>query len=158
MPPYTQFTVTHDYNHPPARLYRAWVDADEFARWAWGGTKHNPTAECDVRVGGHYRCYIDNTNRDEWPTARTGMLGFYTRVEPDRALAYTVHWDAWVGYNVGVTDCPDEHITIEFELRPDGCRVSYTHMGIPDDETTLKAHEQATRDVLAFLAKHLDCA
>jgi uncharacterized protein YndB with AHSA1/START domain len=145
--------IEREYAAPPERLFRAFVDPDEVATWMWVGMGSNPRAEIDLRVGGRYRIVIDDPD-DSWPGTERAMEGVFIEIIPDRRLAYTLHWDAFVGYNAPGMHVLDEAVIVDFEPTDTGTRVVLQHVGIPDDGMSAAAHAEgigAGLDMLATL-------
>ncbi|MDC1141912.1 SRPBCC domain-containing protein [Planctomycetota bacterium] len=156
---YTAYTIEIPFNQSCARLFQAFTTPKDMEVWCWADLGQNAKARADLRVGGFWSVYCDNAFKSErFNNDRAGCMGFYTDIQPSKRLAYTLHWDADVFYNLGKTDCPDEFISIEFIPDGDGCLLKYTHGGIPDIEVAAAEHEKGTRYTLAYLQKFLDGA
>ena len=76
-------------------------------------------------------------------------------IDGPHRLVHTVHWDAPVGYNEPGMHPIDEVLIIEIEPHEDGCRLRYTHLGIPDDGMSAAEHERSVRATLDVLARRL---
>lgn len=150
----TEMQIVRMFDAPIERIYRAFTEPSDLARWIWGAEVKNAVAEVDLRVGGAYSIYIDNPWQEQDGRERAGMLGLFVVVQPDRRLVYTLHWDADVVYNRGDAVVPDEVVDVTFESEGPGTRVVFRHMGIPDDGHAAPEHKRAvesTFDVLAAL-------
>ena len=132
----TSYTIERDYPVPADRLFQAFVDPKDLEVWVWAGPKPDLVATVDLRVGGTY--------------AITGFRGIVVDVVPHRRLVHTVHWDADVGY-----ESIDEVLVIDVEEAGEGCRLRYTHLGIPDDGQSAAEHERSVRITLDYLEKYL---
>ena len=78
---------------PREAAFRAWIDADQLARW-WGPREFTSTCQTDPRPGGAYRIVMHGSDGVEYP-----LKGIYREfVEPER-LVMTVdlseHPDHW---------------------------------------------------------------
>ena len=75
---------------PPERIFAAWTDPEVLRRW-WAAQADWTCADAstDVRVGGHYRLSM----RDSDGVIRS-VAGEYIEVEPPRRLKYSWAWDA----------------------------------------------------------------
>lgn len=114
------------------------------AAWMWAGDAKNCVAESDLRVGGRYSVYIDSdATAAGWHTDRIGRLGIYTEIAPEERLAYTLHWDAPVGYNQRGGVVTDEVMLVRFRSDGDACVVELRHVGIPDDGVSAVEHGKA---------------
>ena len=76
--------IARTFAAPPARLYRAWTDAAEMARWYSPGEEMTLTIDAlDVRVGGRYQATFGRSG--EVPFVESGE---YREVVPDRRLVF----------------------------------------------------------------------
>ena len=147
--------IVRTFNHPAERLFKAWTDPQDLGTWMWNPYDRNLDVEVDLRVGGRYRIYTDAPPDQGKPGDRWGMVGFYTEVVTNKRLAYTLHWDAPVGYNEPGMNPLDEVLVCEFQLDGEGSLLKYTHMGIPDDGGSAAEHERSVRETLDLLEAHL---
>lgn len=87
-PDYRELVITRVFDAPRELVFRAWTDAEQFARW-WGKTGMTVTsATRDARPGGGHRtCIRSAEGRDHWAS---GV--FREVVEPER-LVFTFAWD-----------------------------------------------------------------
>jgi len=151
-----QFTIERLFKGvTPERVWDAWTDPEQAARWMWGGMTKNGWAEIDLRVGGAYRVYSEVEGGRHEGTGWSGMLGFFAVVEPHARLIYTGHWDANVFYNQDGKLAPDEIIDVTFEAVGDDTKVTVSHRGIPDIGDAAKHHEIGFKDTLNHLEKLL---
>lgn len=149
----TQVYARRRFAASPARLWRAFTDPVEMARWMWGGYMDNCVAEVDLRVGGGYRVYADsNATEHGWGTNRIGRLGIYIDIVPNVRLVYTLHWDAPVGYNQRDGVVTDEVMVIGFAADGGGTLVEIRHLGIADDGVSAIEHGRGLGEELDTLA------
>ncbi len=140
----TQVYASRRFGAPASRLWRAFTDPGDMAAWMWTGHAQNCVAESDLRIGGSYSVYTDsNATADGWHTDRIGRLGIYVDIVPEERLAYTLHWDAPVGYNQRGDAVPDEVMLVSFRPGGDTCVVELRHLGIPDDGVSAVEHGKA---------------
>jgi uncharacterized protein YndB with AHSA1/START domain len=121
----------------PARLFRAWTDPTELARW-WGpkGVRCSHT-EIDLVVGGSY--VIDNV----LPTgAVIRITGKFLEIDPPEKLAFS-----WA-----VDDREHSIVTVRFRAAGDATDVVVTHERIADAETRA-SHEAGWNGCLDGLAR-----
>ena len=150
----TQVYASRRFAAPISRLWRAFTDPGDMAAWMWTGHAENCVAESDLRIGGSYSVYTDsNATADGWHTDRIGRLGIYVDIVPEERLAYTLHWDAPVGYNQRGDAAPDEVMLVTFRPHGDSCVVELRHLGIPDDGVSAKEHGKALAAEFESLAR-----
>ena len=78
--------LTRVFDAPRERIYKAFTDSDEFARWYGpvGFPASRDTVEFDARVGGLQR-FVMVSEAD--PSVRTGFTGSFSEVVDNRLLA-----------------------------------------------------------------------
>lgn len=88
--------VTQVFDAPRERLYQAFTDPDQLARWYGpdGFPVSRETVEIDPRVGGAMR-FTMVAAAD--PSMRTGTTGRFTEVVENELLAWTQEWDGIPG-------------------------------------------------------------
>ena len=86
----------HVFDAPPERLYRAFTDPDQFARWYGpvGFPALRDTVELEPRIGGGQRFVM--VGEDD-PGLRTGFDGRFTEVVENALLASSGSWDGIPG-------------------------------------------------------------
>jgi uncharacterized protein YndB with AHSA1/START domain len=88
--------ITHVFDAPPERVYRAFTDSAEFARW-YGppGFPVDPeTVELDARVGGRQQFVM--VSEDD-PSMRTAFDGHLVEVVENALLSSRGEWDGIPG-------------------------------------------------------------
>lgn len=153
-PDATRVCARRRFATSPERLWRAFTVAADMASWMWGAHARNCIADSDLRVGGRYSVYTDsNATADGWPSDRIGRLGLYVEIVPERRLAYTVHWDAPMGYNQGNAVVSDEVFLVSFAADGEGTLVEIEHMGIPAEGGANLEHGRGLAEELDHLAR-----
>ncbi|SDS80943.1 Uncharacterized conserved protein YndB, AHSA1/START domain [Jiangella sp. DSM 45060] len=120
----------------PARVWRAWTDPSELARWYWPAS-FAPTCDVDLRVGGRFRI----------ASAAAGMAvsGEFAAVEPPARLVHTWRWDG---------EDAETLVTVEFLAGADGgTDVVVTHERFTDPGESAN-HAQGWNDCLARLVAY----
>ena len=99
-------TIKRRLNAPPAKVYAAWTDPAQLARW-FGPAETVPgsvKAELDVRVGGCFRASF--TYNDEYHE----VGGVYREVVPNQKLVFTWAWHS----------TPERESLVTITIKPDG--------------------------------------
>ena len=75
-------TIHRTFSASPARVWDAFVMADQAPLWMWGANAANPSAKIDLRVGGRYRIEMDAPpgKEDDWHSPRWAMSGVYVLI------------------------------------------------------------------------------
>ena len=145
-------TLTRIVNAPRERVWQAWTDADELARWFWP-QRLAPACRMNPREGGSWRITSDALGIE--------ASGEFTGIEPLKRLDYTWRWN----------DEDDEtHVTVILEdavatedaepsdaaWPPDARATSVTvvHTGFPTAESA-DEHEVGWSDCLDRLPEAL---
>ena len=110
--------VTRLLDAPPAAVYRAFIDAGEFARWYGppGFPVRQDSVEVDARINGVHRFTMVS---EADPAMRTGFTGRFTEVIPGVVLASSGTWDGIPG-----VDGPwPSNLRVEFHAEGDKTRL-----------------------------------
>ena len=88
--------VTRVLDAPPERVYQAFTDPDQFARWYGpvGFPVHRGTVEVDAQVGGRQRFEMVS---EADPSMRTGFDGRFDEVVQNELLSSRGAWDGIPG-------------------------------------------------------------
>lgn len=130
---------------PIDRVFRALSEPGDLERWMWGSIGSDVRATVDVRKGGRYRISTSRPDGQTW-----AMTGTYTEVVPDRKIAFTVVWEAPMGY-----EPIDEAVTVELVERGGETTVVFRHDGAFEAKAR-DVHAQGWSDVLDTLKQHLE--
>lgn len=132
-------TLVRTVDAPRERVFRAWTDPTELARW-WWPPRFQTTYEIDLRVGGVY-------SFRSIPLPDIGVLavsGTFLEVDPPARLVYTWRWE-------GTTD-PATRVVVEFSDHGAQTEITITHSGFPDEQDRAN-HAQGWNDCLARLVE-----
>lgn len=121
---------------PRERVFAAWLDPVQLARFMRPSDVRETTAVVDARVGGSFRIVMRHGRGDaeHW--------GEYLAIEPPSLLSFT-----WIS---GSTDLRPTTVTIEFLEHARGTEVILTHRGLPD--RSFEAHEKGWTTIAEHLA------
>lgn len=137
--------VRRQFEAPLRRLWEAWSDAEQLARWSWGSIGRSTRAEVDFRVGGSLRVETRRADGTTW-----SFSGTYTEIKGGARIAHTLAWHAPMGY----PESP-EVLAAEFAGGGRGCTVELIHTGVPDEKSA-EVHRKGWIDVLDTLAAHVE--
>jgi uncharacterized protein YndB with AHSA1/START domain len=120
-----QFTLVHDYDASPARVFAAWSDPELKARWFVGPENWAPVERrCDFRVGG------EELLHGRFPGGNdTVFSARYHLIEADARLVYV--YDMRLGgrhHSVSLA-------TVEFAPKADGTQLRFTEQVVFVDGT-----------------------
>ncbi|HEX3347122.1 MAG TPA: SRPBCC domain-containing protein [Acetobacteraceae bacterium] len=131
-------TLVRRIKAPPARVYAAWTQPANMAKW-WG-PDGGPvlSAEADARPGGRFRVVFESLNGE-----RHDCRGVYREVEPERRLVFTWSW----------ISTPERESLVTVELRPiaDGTELTLIHAQFYD-EAARDGHRRGWSGALDKLA------
>jgi uncharacterized protein YndB with AHSA1/START domain len=138
----TRLRVSQSIRATPERLFRAWTDPEQLARW-WRMDGPGWTfagASIDLRVGGEYR--IAMTAPDG---ATHTAIGVYREVDPPTRLAFTWEWED-PAHRVG-----DTLVVVEIKrTSATTSDVVLTHEGFAD-ASRIPGHEKGWTQLLRLL-------
>src|SRR5262245_4428483 len=116
-----EFTVTHAFDHPPERVFDAWLDPAVARRFLFATpTGQMIRAEADARVGGRF-VFVDR-RPDMGDVEHTGE---YQEIDRPRRLVFTFGVPA---FNPDFT-----RVEVEITPTPAGCDVRLTQRDTPDE-------------------------
>ena len=130
--------IERTFDAPIDLIWAMWTEAEHFAKWYGPAGARIPTADMDVRVGGHRHIAMEM----ETPGGLMQMffVGEYREIVEKTRLVYTESMaDAdgnpvtaeQMGMPVGTP--METSIEVEFEDLGDRTRMTMTHFGVPAD-------------------------
>lgn len=137
-------SITRVFNAPREKIFRAWTDADQIAKWFAPEGLSVPTAEVDATVGGQYRIAMAPPGGNPWFVA-----GTYREVKAPEKLVFTWQWEQPTDVDAGET-----LVTVEFNERGGATEVVLTHEHLVSEEEKVK-HEKGWMGCLQQLEKVL---
>lgn len=146
--------IVRTFNGPVERVFKAWTNPQDLAKWMWSPYDRNMEVEVDLRVGGRYRIYTEAPPDQRDFGDRWGMVGLYTEIVANKRLGYTLHWDAPVGYNQNGGLVLDEVVQVDFAPRGEKTELRYLHLGVPDQQSAA-AHTKGIQHTLGVLDEML---
>jgi|SRR5579863_3307720 len=142
--PETTLKIRRTFQAPRERVFRAWTDAIELARWFAPSAEYSThVPELDLKVGGKYKVEMHHKGGN---VNKVG--GTYREIVPPEKIVFTWRWE----------NDPSAHeslVTIEFlDLGP-ATEVLLTHVQLPDAEQRDK-HLQGWIGCLTRLAEYVE--
>ena len=121
-------TLKRRLKAPPAKVYAAWTDPAQIARW-WGPkqTDEVTKAEIDLRVGGGFRIVFRDGDEEN------DVSGVYREVMPVAKLVFTWAWRS----------TPERESLVTVALAPDGAGtlMTFTHEQFFDEAARDRHHQ-----------------
>jgi uncharacterized protein YndB with AHSA1/START domain len=113
-------TIKRRFKAPPAKVFAAWTDPEKMKRWMGPGAMTGQLAECDARVGGHYRWVMKSPDGELFDVG-----GTYREIVPGEKLVFTWAWKS----------APENESIVTVLLKPDGdgTLLTLTHEQFFDD-------------------------
>jgi uncharacterized protein YndB with AHSA1/START domain len=109
------------FRAPPARVYKAFLDADAMAKWLPPNGFTCKVHHLDAKVGGGYKMSFTNFSTG----ASHSFGGNYLELVPNERLRYTDQFDD--------PNLPGElHVTIKLQKVSVGTEVHIEQTGVPD--------------------------
>lgn len=141
-PTHATFTVERSYALPPERVFSAWSDPSEKARWfASPGASH----QLDFRVGG-----TETTQGEQSDSSTLTFTSTYQVIHPAELIVYSSTLSS------GDTLSTISVTTVEFLAEDGGTRQVLTEYGVFLHETELPEwRERGTRTWLDHLTSYL---
>jgi uncharacterized protein YndB with AHSA1/START domain len=121
--PETTLQLKRTYSATRERVFRAWTNAQELARWFHPPGEYSTVVpELDLRVGGKYRVEMHHKGGN---VHRLG--GTYQEIKPPEKLVFTWGW-------AGEGGPEDTLVTVEFHDLGNATEVTLTHAKLPSVE------------------------
>lgn len=132
-------TLQRRLNASPAKVYGAWTDPAQIAKWWHPASNRVVHAEADVRVGGRFRVIMRTPDGEEHDVS-----GVYREVVPDEKLVFTWAWRS----------APERESLVTVRLRRDGeaTLLTLTHEQF-DDDAARDSHRSGWSDALDWLER-----
>lgn len=97
-------TLKRRIEAPPEKVFAAWTQPQQLARWMGPAETQRIEATVDLRVGGRYR--IDMIMKDD----RHDVSGVYREIIPNEKLVFTWAWKS----------TPERESLVTITCKPDG--------------------------------------
>jgi uncharacterized protein YndB with AHSA1/START domain len=114
-------TLRRHLKAPPAKVFAAWIDPEKVKAWMGPGEIKLLHAECDPRVGGHYRWLMRGPSGEDHD-----IRGVYREFVANEKLVFTWAWQT----------TPERESIVTVLLKPDGTGtlLTLTHEQFFDEE------------------------
>lgn len=126
----------------PARVWQAWTEPEQLARWFGPAEIERIEAVADVRPGGQYDIVM---HQGDGGRHRVG--GTYIEVSPPTRLVFTWAWHS--------TPERESRVTVEFTAIAEGTALKLVHERFHDNETAQR-HAEGWCSSLVKLAALVD--
>ena len=103
---------------PRERVFRAWTDATEIAKWFGPEGFSNTVHVMDVRAGGAYRMTMQG------PDGAHTVSGVFREIVSPERIVMTWQWEGAPWESV---------VTVELKEADGGTELTLTHSGFPDE-------------------------
>ena len=111
--------VQHRFAQSAERVFDAWLDVDKARRFFFATPQGTMVrAEMDARVGGEF-LFVDRRGDED-----AEHVGRFLVIERPRRLVFE--------FAVGTPRSPYTKVTVDIEPLTDGCQVTLTHEGVPE--------------------------
>jgi uncharacterized protein YndB with AHSA1/START domain len=133
-------TLKRRLNAAPEKVYAAWTEPAQIARWFGPEQIVSVDAEADVRVGGRYRIIMHTADEDH------DVSGVYRQVVPNEKLVFTWAWKS----------TPERESLVTLTFKPDGTGTILTLLHEQFfDEAARDRHQHGWTGVLDKLERFL---
>lgn len=140
----TALRVTCHIAAPPMKVYEAWTQADQIARWFVPDPSSTCTVQTlDLKVGGILRLTLTD------PDGAHVAHGVFTQLDPPARLAFTWQWETSQNER-GVTQ-----VTLDFHPDGDETRFVLTHEKL-SGIVSRDLHAEGWGTCVASLATYLE--
>jgi uncharacterized protein YndB with AHSA1/START domain len=131
------------YQAPRERVFRAWTDPKELARWFHPSAEYSTVIpELDFRVGGKYRLEMHHKGGNVHK-----LFGTYREIKPPERVAFTWSWDS-------DPNKTESLVTVEFRDLGAATEIMLSHELLPNAEERGK-HEHGWTGCMEQLANYL---
>lgn len=140
----TTLVLTRHFDAPPARVFDAWMNHDEFQAWIGVEGARCTVPLFEARVGGRYAIDLQLSNGDITPVA-----GEFREIEAPRRIVFTWGWNG--------DPKRQSLITVTFAPRNGGTEMTLRQEGLGSVETR-DGHGAGWNSTFNKLAAHLSGA
>lgn len=144
-----ELVLTRVFHAPRELVFRAWTEAEHWARWFGPHGSTLPFCRLDARPGGtlHYQHHFPDYP-DVW------IRGTYTEVAPPERVSFTVWFSDEGGGRVERPGFPPEmSITVHFSEHPRGTLVTIHHAGLVTDQGEVQGWTESLDRLASLLAE-----
>lgn len=113
-------TIKRRFRAPPAKVFAAWTNPQELAKWMGPSGTVAVTAEADLQAGGRYHIRI------VVPGDEHNVSGVYREIVPNEKLVFTWAWRS--------TPERESLVTIALKADGDGTLMTFTHEQFFDEK------------------------
>jgi uncharacterized protein YndB with AHSA1/START domain len=141
--PETTLKLKRTFPAPRERVFRAWTDARELARWFAPSPEYSTKVpELELKVGGKYKVEMHHKGGNVHSVG-----GTYREIKPPEKLVFTWRWE-------NDPSASESLVTIEFLDWGPSTEVQLSHERLPNAEQREK-HAQGWNGCLAQLEQYV---
>jgi len=142
--PDTSLTVRRTFQAPREKVFRAWTNAQELARWFAPSAEYSTKVpELDLKVGGKYKVEMHHKSGNVHT-----VEGTYREIKPPEKIAFTWRWESDAA-------AQESLVTIEFLDLGSATELLLTHVQLPSIEEREK-HTHGWNGCLEQLARFVE--
>lgn len=120
-------TLSRRFAAPRERVFAAWTEQEQVARWFGPEDVTCTIHEWDIREGGRFSLTMRDADGDDMP-----LSGVFREISPPERLVYTWTWGA------GGMAGRETVLTLDFEADGDETLLHLRHSLLPDEDWTQK--------------------
>ncbi|MDX1611654.1 MAG: SRPBCC domain-containing protein [Candidatus Thermoplasmatota archaeon] len=145
----TSLTVERTIQAPIERVFRAFTDPEEIAKWYHPGPMTTEVTTWEAQEGGAFDITMiasPEMELEEGDPGRYRTTGTFREVQPNERLVHTWRWEGM--------DDEESLVTVELEAVEEGTHVTLTHTKLADRES-VESHAEGWGSCLENLAQHV---
>ena len=139
--------ITRSFDAPRERVFDAWLDPNQIARWIGPSNIRAETMESNPKLGGRYRIHMRRTDGGSGPV----VTGVYREIVRPERLVFTWAWET--AHEQGMPG-DETIITLTFRERGGKTEMTLRHEGFATKESR-DSHDQGWNGSFDKLAELL---
>lgn len=115
------FVVTRTLRAPIERVFRAWTEAAELARWFSPSPNSTIVASVDFRIGGEYRIEIHHQDGTVYT-----VIGSYQEIQAPHKVAFSWRWEH-------DPNAVESRVEVELRRLGESTELTLSHSNLPTE-------------------------